>query len=91
MLKEGLSPSVTVCVSASFPLSRRPASHRAPPTGEIMGRNIGDIRQKNCQGTKLEPGGATLGSSRPFIALSTAEETFSSSLMLIQVEPADGG
>lgn len=56
----------SLCVSASFLLFSVPCQPQGPPLGEIMGRNIGHYLARNCQGTKLEPGGATLGRSHPF-------------------------
>lgn len=56
----------SLCVSASFPLFSVPRQPQGPPPGEIMGRNTGRYLARNCQGTKLEPGGATLRSSHPF-------------------------
>lgn len=65
-----LSPSVSdpvLLLAVLFLSLSVPRQPQGPPSGEIMGRSLGLIWQ-DADGIKLEPGGATLGSSHPLRA-----------------------
>lgn len=89
--KRDFLPQYSVCVSARFPLSLCPSSHRAPPPGEIIGRNVGFIWQETV-GDKTGIRWSHPGQLSPVHNFFPQLKKFSvASLMLIQMEPAEGG